>query len=148
MLTIATVYAVWSRLAGFIGLARASVGGAGAALKRFGNGNAAVALIGAALVVALLIAVIWLRQDAASTATAGRDAEWSSRLYAARLAAWQARWAKNRAATVVVDTARIREAEAERDAAIARASDLEVALARMRDDPVAFRASVTKELRK
>lgn len=94
---------------------------------RFLNGNAGIALSVAVVVFGILVGLWWLRYDAASSATAARDATWKADLATQR--------AKD------LEVQRVRDAAAERKAAEARA-----ALERERDDAARLAADLEQKL--
>jgi len=140
-----------------IGLALAPVlsglawlGGLGAALSRFWNANALVAVVVAALVAGGLGLVAALRHEAAESATRARDAHWARELAEARARAVmerieQDREARRREDEVRADAARVLEEQA------GMIADLEAELGRLKakgGDPVVFPRSLARELRR
>jgi hypothetical protein len=133
-----------------IGLALARLAGLGAALGRFWNANALVAVVVAALVAGGLGLVAALRHEAAQTAARARDAHWARELAEARARAAlerieQDREARRREDEVRADAARVLEEQA------GMIADLEAELGRLKakgGDPVVFPRSLARELRR
>lgn len=124
--------AVWTFLAG---------------AKRWLNADMAKALatVVAVLVVCLFLASMWGKAEQAGGAK--QNASWMQRLNAGMAKAYKARAEKAQVAALVADQER-EKLEAERDAAVARASAIAAELAKLQDDPVVFPQAVAREMRK
>jgi hypothetical protein len=113
MLTALSIAAMWAKATA----ARKAVG-------RFLNGNAGLALVTVLGIVAVMVFLVWLRSDAAETAVAGRDATWKQKLAEQVSAATVLELAAERRGRAAAAEA-VARAEEERDAAKARAIELE-----------------------
>lgn len=122
---------------------------------RFLNGNAGIALSVAVVVIGILVGLWWLRYDAASSATAARDATWEAGLAKQRARDIEAQRARDAAAERKAAEVRA-TLERERDDAARLAADLEQKLATIErgadgsatGDPVIFPRDLVRSLRK
>lgn len=121
---------------------------------RFLNGNAGIAVAVAIVVIGILVGLWWLRYDAASSATAARDATWRADIAAQRARDLEAQRARDLVAEKKAAAERA-ALERQRDEAAARAAELESNLAKLAQgvdaaagDPVIFPRDLVRSLRK
>jgi len=115
------------------------------AVGRFGNGQAAIAVVVGIVLVAVGIGCALAAWHISATATEARDAHWKLALERERAAGLTRQMARDRAAARAADTERATLAkEAEKHAE--KAAELETALAKLKDDPVVFPRSLTRSL--